>query len=55
MIIELLAVIASSTLIAVVGSYIAAHIATRMYINDRNKRNEPNRRILVAVPKKTRE
>ena len=52
MIIEILIVIASSAIIGVVGSYFMAHIATRMYINDRNKRNKPNRRILVAVPKR---
>lgn len=53
MIIELLAVIVSSTLIAVVGSYIAAHIATHMYINDRNRRNNPNKRRLTIVPPTT--
>ena len=52
MIIEILIVIASSAIIGVVGSHYMAHIATRRYINDRNKRNEPNRRILVAVPKR---
>lgn len=52
MIIEILIVIASSAIIGVVGSYFMALIATHMYINDRNKRNELNRRILVAVPKR---